>query len=237
MLCQPTCCKPWRTKLKTHREWGVQEIRTWPVREYYRSLQSEILSFTAQLCNSTVLTAEGEWEMKVGLWSDWMKICEARSLFKSTALASCKTRRNLHSQGAARRRKGAKRSTVCPVKLSLCLTKHHAMKAYWGSEGIAPHTFFDLGTRWRWIVSFTLRLLYPQGKRLWYPLDRRLGGPQSRSGRGGEEKVASPHLDSNFDHPIVQPVVSRYIDWAMPALGKCWCLFITLECIDPPAAC
>jgi hypothetical protein len=24
------------------------------------------------------------------------------------------------------------------VKLSLCLTKHHAMKAYWGSGGIAP---------------------------------------------------------------------------------------------------
>jgi hypothetical protein len=24
------------------------------------------------------------------------------------------------------------------VKLSLCLTKHHAMKAYWGSESIAP---------------------------------------------------------------------------------------------------
>jgi hypothetical protein len=30
---------------------------------------------------------------------------------------------------------------------SLCLTKHHAMKVYWGSGGIAP--FFDLGTRWR----------------------------------------------------------------------------------------
>jgi hypothetical protein len=26
----------------------------------------------------------------------------------------------------------------------------------------------------------------PQGKSPWYPLDRRLGGPQSRSGRGGE---------------------------------------------------
>jgi hypothetical protein len=25
------------------------------------------------------------------------------------------------------------------VKLSLCLTNHHAMKAYWGSGGIAPH--------------------------------------------------------------------------------------------------
>jgi hypothetical protein len=24
------------------------------------------------------------------------------------------------------------------VKLSLCLTKHHAMNAYWGSGGIAP---------------------------------------------------------------------------------------------------
>jgi hypothetical protein len=24
------------------------------------------------------------------------------------------------------------------VKLSLCLTKHHVMKAYWGSGGIAP---------------------------------------------------------------------------------------------------
>jgi len=24
------------------------------------------------------------------------------------------------------------------VKLSLCLTKHHAIKTYWGSGGIAP---------------------------------------------------------------------------------------------------
>jgi hypothetical protein len=33
------------------------------------------------------------------------------------------------------------------VKLSLYLTKHHAMKAYWGG-GIAPR-ILDLGTRWR----------------------------------------------------------------------------------------
>jgi hypothetical protein len=32
------------------------------------------------------------------------------------------------------------------VKLSLCLTKHHAMKAYWGSGG-KLHAFFDLGTK------------------------------------------------------------------------------------------
>jgi hypothetical protein len=38
------------------------------------------------------------------------------------------------------------------------------------------------------VVSFTPQPLYPQGKSSWYLLDRRLGGPQSRSGRGGEEK-------------------------------------------------
>jgi hypothetical protein len=74
------------------------------------------------------------------------------------------------------------------VKLSLCLTKHHAMKTYWGSGSIAPR-ILDLGTR---VVSFTHRPLYPQGKSPWYPLDRRLGGPQSRSGRGREEKNSQP---------------------------------------------
>jgi len=32
------------------------------------------------------------------------------------------------------------------------------------------------------------RPLYPRGYSHWYPLDRRLGGPQSRSGRGGKRK-------------------------------------------------
>jgi urease accessory protein UreH len=31
---------------------------------------------------------------------------------------------------------------------SWCLTKHHAMKTYWGSGGIAPR-ILDLGTGWR----------------------------------------------------------------------------------------
>jgi hypothetical protein len=34
----------------------------------------------------------------------------------------------------------------------------------------------------------------PLGKELWYPLDRRLGGPQSRSGPGGKEKNSQPPL-------------------------------------------
>jgi hypothetical protein len=73
------------------------------------------------------------------------------------------------------------------VKFSLCLTKHHAMKTYWGSGGIAP-LILDLGTRWRWEVNCMPRPLHPQGKSPWYPLDRRLRGSQNRSGRAGEEK-------------------------------------------------
>jgi hypothetical protein len=38
------------------------------------------------------------------------------------------------------------------------------------------------------MVSFKLRPLYCRGKSPRYPLDRRLGGPQSRSGRCGEDK-------------------------------------------------
>jgi hypothetical protein len=47
------------------------------------------------------------------------------------------------------------------------------------------------------VTSLTPLLLYPQGKGHWYPLDRRLGGPQNRSGGGGEEKICSPCRDSN----------------------------------------
>jgi len=43
----------------------------------------------------------------------------------------------------------------------LLLTENHAMKAYWGSGWIAPR-ILSLGTRWRWVVSFTLRSLYPR---------------------------------------------------------------------------
>jgi hypothetical protein len=36
--------------------------------------------------------------------------------------------------------------------------------------------------------------LLPGKENPWYPLDRRLGGPQSRSGNGGEEKNSQPPL-------------------------------------------
>jgi len=51
-----------------------------------------------------------------------------------------------------------------------------------GNKDTAPH-ILNFRTRQRWVVSFTLRPLHPR-----YSLDRRLGGPQSRSGPNGEEK-------------------------------------------------
>jgi hypothetical protein len=51
------------------------------------------------------------------------------------------------------------------------------------------------------MVSFTPRQLYSPGKSPRYPLDRSLGGTQSRSGRGGEEKNPCPFLESNSGRP------------------------------------
>jgi hypothetical protein len=40
-----------------------------------------------------------------------------------------------------------------------------------------------------WVVSFAPQPFYPQGKSPQYPLNRRLGGPQNKSGRRGEKKI------------------------------------------------
>jgi hypothetical protein len=94
------------------------------------------------------------------------------------------------------------------------------MKACWGSGGIEP-CILDLGARWRWVVSFTSRpLLYSQGNSPWYPLDRKLGGPQNRSGRGGEEKNSQPL--PRLEPQIMQPVAQRY------TIELFWLLFLTV---------
>jgi hypothetical protein len=51
----------------------------------------------------------------------------------------------------------------------------------------------------------------PPGKTR-YPLYRKLGGPHGRSGQVGN--ISPP---PGFDPRTVQPVASRYIDWAIPA--------------------
>jgi hypothetical protein len=50
------------------------------------------------------------------------------------------------------------------VKLSLCLTNEALPhEDVWGSGCIDPHVL-DLGTSWRWVVSFMPWPLYPRGK-------------------------------------------------------------------------
>jgi hypothetical protein len=58
-------------------------------------------------------------------------------------------------------------------------------------------TIQDLDTRWRWEVSFTPQPLYHQGNCPRHPLNRKLGGPQNRSGRYGEDKNSCPCGESN----------------------------------------
>jgi hypothetical protein len=93
------------------------------------------------------------------------------------------------------------------------------MKAYWGSGGVAPR-ILDVGTRLRWVLSFTHRPLYPQAKSPWYPLDTRLGGPQSRSGRGDEEQNFQPL--PGLEPPIIQPVAQRYTSELFRLRGTFW---------------
>jgi hypothetical protein len=89
------------------------------------------------------------------------------------------------------------------VKLSLffLLTEHHAMKAYGGVGYSSTHSLTLALDGGEWSAS------RPQVKSPCYPLDRRLGGPQSHSGRGGKEKNSQtlPGLEA----PIMQPVDKR----------------------------
>jgi hypothetical protein len=81
------------------------------------------------------------------------------------------------------------------------------MKAYWGSGSVAP-LIIDLGTRWSWMVSFRSRPLDRQGKSPWYPLNKELGGPQNRSGRGGEDKNSQSVLGLEPpNHPVRIPAL------------------------------
>jgi hypothetical protein len=96
------------------------------------------------------------------------------------------------------------------------------MKEYGGSQYIHPR-FLNLGTSWRWVVSFTHRSLYLLRKSSRYPLDGRLGGPQNRSGWHAQNSYH--YRDSNSDPSIVQPVASHYTDWAIPTLTRFFQLY------------
>ena len=79
--------------------------------------------------------------------------------------------------------------------------------AHRGNKGIAL-LFLDHGTRRGWGFSAMPRQHFTPGKSQ-YPLYRRLGWPQGRSGQ--VRKISPP---PRFDPRTVQPMASRYTNWA-----------------------
>jgi hypothetical protein len=77
-------------------------------------------------------------------------------------------------------------------------------------------TILDLGTRWKCVVSFVPQLLHSWERSPPYPLDMRLGVPQSQSGCCGVQKISCPCQKLN--PPAIQPVACCYTDSAIPAL-------------------
>jgi len=77
----------------------------------------------------------------------------------------------------------------------------------WRSGGMALR-IPNLGTRWRWVVSFMTLPLYTQGGSPLYPLGRKLGLPQSWFGCCAKKNIPVPVGNRT---PIFQPV-----DWTSP---------------------
>jgi hypothetical protein len=113
------------------------------------------------------------------------------------------------------------------VKLSLCLTNQaQRHEGVWGSGYINPRVL-DLGTSWRWVVSFTPRPLY-RGERA--PDTHWIGGwVDPRVGLDEIEKwkfLTLPGLE--LRPSLVQPIASHYTDCSIPAHGwkdnikMCW---------------
>jgi hypothetical protein len=79
------------------------------------------------------------------------------------------------------------------------------MQACWGS--FSTDSLTSAIYEGEWSASPPGRFTH-QEKSPWYPLDRKLGGPQNRSGRGGEEK--NLWLLPGLEPPIIQAVAQRY---------------------------
>jgi hypothetical protein len=83
-------------------------------------------------------------------------------------------------------------------------TIEQAMKAQWGKE-VNLYSFYNLCARWDGWSTPSPDHFTPGKTR--YPLYRRLGETQSRT---GQERKISPQ--PGFDPRTVQPVASRYTD-------------------------
>jgi hypothetical protein len=79
----------------------------------------------------------------------------------------------------------------------------------WGITSLIP----NLSIRWTSVVNFMPQLLQPR-KELWYPLNRRLSGLQSKPGHVRAGRSLMPVL--GFETQTVQPITS-YTGYTIPA--------------------
>jgi hypothetical protein len=96
------------------------------------------------------------------------------------------------------------------VKSSLCCNLTPRLEDVLDSGGIVPR-ILNLGTGWRWVVSFIRPPLYPHGRSPWHPLDRRLDVSHNRSGRGVKKKNSKslPGLEPPIIQPLSQPHIAE----------------------------
>jgi hypothetical protein len=110
-------------------------------------------------------------------------------------------------------------SPYFPQKVVPVLNQASRHEDVLGSGGIAPR-ILDIGTRWRWVVSFRPRPLYPRERA---PGTHWIGGwvgPKAVLDTVMKRKIPSPRRESNPRIPIVQLVAQRHTDWAITALLK-----------------
>jgi hypothetical protein len=112
------------------------------------------------------------------------------------------------------------------VSVHCCHSKHTVPSSRPLLLDLVEPRFLDLSTSWRWVVSFTPRPLYPR-----YPLDKRFVDP--RASLYDMEKWKFDLTGTRTPTPpVVQPIASRYTDWAMLALPYILyfqkCNFVTL---------
>jgi hypothetical protein len=96
------------------------------------------------------------------------------------------------------------------VNLSLCLTKHHAMKAYWEWRYSSTHSFTSTLYGGEWSASRPGRFTLSERA----PGTHWIGGwvgPRAILDAVVKRKIPSPRRESNLRTPIVQPLVQPYV--------------------------
>jgi hypothetical protein len=77
------------------------------------------------------------------------------------------------------------------------------MKAY-GGEGVYIHIHLDLGTSWRWVVSFTSRHALPPGNEPPVHIGWEVGWALEPVWTTWKREICYLYLDSNSDPSVVQ---------------------------------